>query len=171
MHHQLYDGKRVNILINDKYNNSLETKLDIGVHKYFEIEQDEYVFDFNILDGSISLLINPPEQIVCEKLKSLLKFGIRSTRYKDIFDFYYLIKNNILNKDKLIKYIDLLLIKDKNINQNSINNIVLRLKMILKNKRFISKLDNARSNWLEIPINEVITSVILFFESLETVQV
>ncbi len=171
LHHQLYDGKRVNILINDKYNNSLETKLDIGVHKYFEIEQDEYVFDFNILDGSISLLINSPEQIVCEKLNSLLKFGIRSTRYKDIFDFYYLIKNNILNKDKLIKYIDLLLIKDKNINQNSINNIVLRLKMILKNKRFISKLDNARSNWLEIPINEVITSVILFFESLETVQV
>ena len=63
-----------------------KTKLDIGVHKYFELEQDEYIFDFDIFDGSVSLLINSPEQIVCEKLKSLLKFGIRSTRYKDIFD-------------------------------------------------------------------------------------
>lgn len=79
LHHQLYDGKRVHISITDNYNNYLETKLDIGVHKYFELEQDEYIFDFDIFDGSVSLLINSPEQIVCEKLKSLLKFGIRST--------------------------------------------------------------------------------------------
>ena len=52
--------------------------------------KDEYIFDFTLLEGSVSLLINSPEQIVCEKLKSLLKFGIRSTRYKDVFDFYYL---------------------------------------------------------------------------------
>lgn len=70
LHHQLYDGKRVNISIIDNYNNYLETKLDIGVHKYFELEQDEYIFDFDIFDGSVSLLINSPEQIVCEKLKS-----------------------------------------------------------------------------------------------------
>ena len=35
LHHQLYDGKRVHISITDNYNNYLETKLDIGVHKYF----------------------------------------------------------------------------------------------------------------------------------------
>lgn len=38
LHHQLYDGKRVNILITDNYNNSLGTKLDIGVHQYFELQ-------------------------------------------------------------------------------------------------------------------------------------
>ena len=36
-----------------------------------------------------------------EKLKSLLKFGITSTRFKDIFDFYYLINNEVLNKDNV----------------------------------------------------------------------
>ena len=171
LHHQLYDGKRVNISIADNYNNSLETKLDIGVHKYFELEQDEYIFDFDILDGSVSLLINSPEQIVCEKLKSLLKFGIRSTRYKDIFDFYYLINNDILNKDRLLKYIDLLIIKDKNINQNTIKEIILRLETILNNRRFIARLDNARSNWINIPVKDVITNVILYFNSLATIQV
>lgn len=171
LHHQLYDGKRVNISITDNYNNSLETKLDIGVHKYFELEQDEYIFDFGILEESVALLINSPEQIVCEKLKSLLKFGIRSTRYKDIFDFYYLMNNNILNKDRLLKYIDLLIIKDERVNQNTINDITLRLETILSNKGFIARLDNARSNWINISVNTVIDNVISYFKSLETVQV
>ena len=29
-----------------------------AVHKYFDIEQDEYYFDFNIIEQSVSLLIN-----------------------------------------------------------------------------------------------------------------
>ncbi len=170
LHHQLYDGKRVNVLITDYYGNSLKTKLDIGVHKYFELKQDEYIFDLDIINGSVSLLINSPEQIVCEKLRSLLKFGIRSTRYKDVFDFYYLISNNFLNKDRLFKYIDLLIIKDKNINQDTINDVILRLKTIFNNKRYIEKLDNARSNWINVPVREVIDVVISFFKSLETIK-
>lgn len=171
LHHQLYNGKRVNISIVDNYGNLLETKLDIGVHKYFELEQEEYIFDFDILDRSVALLINSPEQIVCEKLKSLLRFGIRSTRYKDIFDFYYLINNNILDRDKLIKYIELLIVKDERIMQNTINDISLRLKDILSNKRFIAGLDNARSNWLNIPVENVINKVVMYFSSLQNVQV
>lgn len=34
-----------------------------------------------MLDKSVSLLINSKEQIIVEKLKSLLKFGITPTRY------------------------------------------------------------------------------------------
>lgn len=108
---------------------------------------------------------------MCEKLKSLLKFGIRSTRYKDIFDFYYLINNNILDKDRLIKYIDLLIFKDENITQNTMNDITLRLETILNNKRFIARLDNARSNWINMPVNDVIDNVIDYFKSIETVGV
>lgn len=130
LHHQLYDGKRINISIIDNYDNSLETKLDIGVHKYFELEQDEY-----------------------------------------IFDFYYLINNGILNKERLLKYIDLLIIKDEQINQNTMNDITLRLETILNNRRFIARLDNARSNWINIPVNDVIDNIISYFNLLETVQV
>lgn len=166
LHHQDYNGKRVYILIKDNYNNILETKLDIGVHKHFELEQDNYLFDFGLLGDSISLFINSPEQIVCEKLKSLLKFGIRSTRYKDIFDFYYLINNNFLNKDKLRKYINILILEDGSISQNTLNDVVKRLQEILNNKRFVSRIDNARSNWIEIPVNDVINSVVSYFNSL-----
>ena len=39
--HQDYNGKRVYIEVKDKKHNKIETKLDIGVHKNFDIEQDE----------------------------------------------------------------------------------------------------------------------------------
>lgn len=101
LHHQDYKGKRVFLKIKDNYKNEIDTKLDIGVHKLFELKQEQYMFDFSIINLGASLLINSPEQIFTEKMKSLLKFNIRSTRYKDIFDFYYLIDNKLLNKEKL----------------------------------------------------------------------
>ena len=88
-----------------------------------------------------------------------------------MFNTTYLINNCILNKDRLMKYIDLLIIKDENINQNTINEIIIRLEKILNNRRFIVGLDNARSNWINIPVNDVINNVILYFNSLKTIQV
>ena len=49
--------------------------------------------------GGVSLLINSKEQMFTEKLRSILKFGPLSTRYKDIFDIYYLSK--LVNFKKL----------------------------------------------------------------------
>ena len=37
LHHQDYKGKRINIVLRDKYNFSVSAKLDIGVHNYFDI--------------------------------------------------------------------------------------------------------------------------------------
>ena len=44
----------------------------------------------NITIKGASLLINSDEQMLAEKLRSLLKFGSFSTRYKDVYDIYYL---------------------------------------------------------------------------------
>ena len=92
LHHQDYDGKRVYITLIDASNYRIDSKLDIGVHKDFDIKQEEYCFNLNAINESVTLLINSQEQIFVEKLKSLLRFAYTSTRYKDIFDFYYLIK-------------------------------------------------------------------------------
>ena len=140
----------------DKNKYSISSKLDIGVHKYFNIEQDEYYFDFNIIEQSVSLLINSKEQIIVEKLKSLLKLGITSTRFKDIFDFYYLINNENIDKNKLIKYIDILIFKDENMRENTTEDISKRL---LNNNRFKSRINTANNNWLEMPIDDVIQSI------------
>ena len=87
---QEYNGKRVMVIIEDDTGHSLKSKIDLGVHKQVQIEQDEYCFDVCLDDVGASLLINSKEQIFAEKLRSLLKFGPLSTRYKDIFDLCYL---------------------------------------------------------------------------------
>ena len=170
LHHQDYDGKRVYITLIDKNHYSISSKLDIGVHKYFDIKQDEYYFDFNIIDESVSLLINSKEQIIVEKLKSLLKFGITSTRFKDVFDFYYLINNENLNKDKLLKYIDILIFQDENMREKSLKDVNRRLSSILNNSRFQSRINTANNNWLQIPIKDVIDSVLGYFGGLTTIK-
>ena len=171
LHHQDYDGKRVLIKISDKYGNSINTKLDIGVHKLFELEQEEYYFDLSLINKEVNLLINSKEQIFVEKLKSLLKLGFISTRYKDIFDFYYLINNSKLNKDKLLKNIDILIFNDDKMRENNIDDILNRLNNTLKSKRYINHLNDPVVNWLDIPIEDAINSLLKYIEELSEEKV
>ena len=120
LHHQDYDGKRVFIDISDNYGNVFSTKLDIGVHKDVDIDQDELCFDLGINFDSVTLLSNSKEQICVEKIKSLLKFGITSTRYKDIFDIYYLINKSDFDKQRFFSYLDKLIFKNQFIEENNI---------------------------------------------------
>ena len=171
LHHQDYDGKRVNIQLSDSFGNSINTKLDIGVHKQFDIEQDEYCFSLDIFNQSANLLINSKEQILTEKLKSLLKLGFRSTRYKDLFDFYYLINIAGIDKSKLEKCLEILIFNDSNMKENNISDIISRLNQILSSKRYLAMLNDPKVNWLNIPIEEVINNVMQYFNNLNVVSV
>lgn len=171
LHHQDYKGKRVNVKIIDQNNFSISTKLDIGVHKQFDIAQDEYCFHLDAINESATLLINSKEQIIGEKLKSLLKFGIISTRFKDIFDFYYLINNTEINKDELLNIFNILILSDDSMRENTIEDIFKDLKRILNDKRYKKNLDDIKNNWLEIPVDKVVSDVLKFFESLQTISV
>ena len=166
LHHQDYDGKRALIKISDKYGNSINTKLDIGVHKLFELEQEEYYFDLSLINKQINLLINSKEQIFVEKLKSLLKLGFVSTRYKDIFDFYYLVNISKLNKKKLLKNIEILIFNDDKMRENNIEDILNRLSKTLKSSRYINHLNDPVVNWLDIPIEDAINSLLKYIEEL-----
>jgi len=43
-------------------------KIDLGVHKHFDIEQEENCFDIAFDDDGASLLINSSEQMFSEKI-------------------------------------------------------------------------------------------------------
>ena len=73
--HQDYHGKSIKVKIEDQYGTVISSKIDIGVHKHFEIEQDEYCFDVCMDEAGASLLKNTVEQSFAEKLRSLLIFG------------------------------------------------------------------------------------------------
>lgn len=166
LHHQDYDGKRVNIKISDNFNNTINTKLDIGVHKNFDLTQDEYCFDFDAIQKEANLLINSKEQIFTEKLKSLLKLGFRSTRYKDLFDFYYLINIAKLDKSKLLNCLNILIFNDNGMKENNTKEIVSRLKSTFNNSTYRSNLNKPRVNWLDISVDEAIDNVLNYLEKL-----
>ena len=66
------------------------------MHTRAEVRQKDFVFDVVTEQRGVKLLANSKEQIFVEKLKSMLKLGAFSGRYKDVFDMYFL-------KDKLSK--------------------------------------------------------------------
>ena len=173
LHHQDYSGKRVYIKISDVNNYEIDTKLDIGVHKLFELEQDDYYFNLDAMEDGVSLLINSPEQIFTEKLKSLLKLGFRSTRYKDLFDFYYLINYDKLDRKKLLKSFQVIIFDDNTMFEETLENISSRLNSIFKSNAYKRNLTNPKNNWLDIPINDAIEKVLNYIEELskETVGV
>lgn len=173
LHHQDYSGKRVYIKISDVNNYENDTKLDIGVHKLFELEQDDYYFNLDAMEDGVSLLINSPEQIFTEKLKSLLKLGFRSTRYKDLFDFYYLINYDKLDRKKLLKSFQVIIFDDNTMFEETLENIYSRLNSIFKSNAYKRNLTNPKNNWLDIPINDAIEKVLNYIEELskETVSV
>ena len=166
LHHQDYDGKRVNIELFDKYGNKLKTKLDIGVHKLLDIKQDEYCFDLSIINKNANLLINSKEQIFVEKIKSLLKLGFRSTRYKDLFHYYYLINKTELDKEKLMNCFNILIFKDETMRENNIKDVVNRLQMTFNSNAYRNHLSNPKNNWLDITVDDAIMSVLKYIKSL-----
>ena len=55
---QDYHGKRVFIRISDDEGTSIDSKIDLGVHKHLDIDQKEYCFDVGFDDEGANLLAN-----------------------------------------------------------------------------------------------------------------
>ncbi len=156
--HQDYDGKRVYINIEDSFGNYLSTKVDIGVHKYLEIEQTEYYFDIASLNEGVLLLINSKEQMFTEKLKSLLRFGALSTRYKDIYDMYFLSQS--IDISKLLKCINVLIINDPKMRETSILEVVIRIENTFNNPIYLNGIATSKKNWVNVEDKIVFETII-----------
>lgn len=155
--HQDYNGKRIIIEISDGLT-TISSKVDIGVHNLLDARQEEYCFDVCFNDEDVSLLINSYEQMVAEKLKSLLRFGIRSTRYKDVFDIYYLLP--LTNSSRLKDILSIYIFDDSTLDVNNEEDLLERIKKIFNSDIFIKNIEKSDKNWLELDINIVTREII-----------
>ena len=162
LHQEDYQGKRVWTTVSDK-TYSIHFKLDIGVHTLLSIEQSSACFYFDN-DNGLILKVNPPEQIFAEKLYSLAKHGAKSTRFKDINDLYFFIKNNMLNKDMVKKCIDLLLLCKTQI--KSLNDICDIVSETFKNDDYIENFIDAKDKWLDVDYKDIFESILDFIYSI-----
>lgn len=155
---QDYHGKRVYIKIEDTYGNQLENKIDLGVNNILDIKQEEYCFDIAFDDVGASLLINSNEQMFVEKLRSLLRFGSLSTRYKDVYDMYYLLK--YLNKNKLNKCIKMCIYNDERMKENNKEDIIKRINNTFNDQNYLNRLSKSNKRWIDEDVQVIKNSII-----------
>lgn len=146
---QEYRGKRIWVVIKDDTGHSLKTKMDLGVHKNIQIEQDEFCFDVCHDDEGVSLLMNSKEQIFAEKLRALVKFGTFSGRVKDVFDLCYL--SEYVDKERLLRCINTYILDDSEMFENNMEDIRRRVRKVFADKNFARTVENSgKDNWLRI---------------------
>ena len=161
---QEYSGKRVYIIIKDDEGNVIESKTDLGVHAYMDIEQDTYCFDVCMDNEGASLLINSCEQIFAEKLRSLLRFGPLSTRYKDIFDFCYL-KDHV-DMSRLADCIRAYIIDEPSMREKDMNGVRKRVTLTFSNRQFRRNVEHSGDrNWFQIDVGVAFKMIQEFLET------
>lgn len=161
---QDYHGKRIHVEITDTTGIKLMSKIDLGVHKRLEITQEEYCFDIGFNKEEASLLINSKEQILTEKLRSILRFGSYSRRYKDIYDIYYLLGS--IDNEKLEHCLDLYIYQDNKMRENNKEDIYKRVYETLTDTSYLKKLNTSKRNWLDVSNNEVVSGIIQALQEL-----
>lgn len=130
-----------------------------------DVEQEEYCFDICFQEDGASLLMNSREQIITEKTKSLLRFMTRNTRYKDVFDIYYL-KDNV-NLEKIQYCISKYIYGDSTLSVNNIDDVISRLEMVFSDKSYIKEINRSRKNWIGVDVEKVLNGDLEFFKGLK----
>ena len=159
-----YKGKRINLILTDDNRHSIKTKVDIGVHGKKSIEQVDFRFKVTSGDGGVVLLVNPKEQIFVEKLKSLLRLGAVSTRYKDVYDMFYL--SSRIDSGLLGEYIRMYIFEDGEMLENDMRDIEGRLERIFASKAFLKRMANPNYAWLDVAPEKVAADIVSFISSL-----
>ena len=169
--HQDYKGKRIPITISDNFGNELNTKVDVGVHTEFDITQDEIYFNSCLENEKIKLLVNSKEQIFVEKIIPIIKFGLLSTRYKDFYDLYWLIKNGNMNKDEIIKIMNNKIF-ESNVNDiDSLEKLIEHVNTILSDRNYLKTINNRKNNWLDISSEELKNTIVDYLSAIVTINV
>ena len=146
---QEYRGKRIWVVIQDDSGHSFKTKMDLGVHKNMQIEQEEYCFDVCHDDEGVSLLMNSKEQIFAEKLRALVKFGTFSGRVKDVFDLCYL--SDYVDHERLLLCIRTYILDDPGMFENDMDDVRRRVGKVFADRGFAKSVENSgKDNWLRI---------------------
>ncbi len=163
--HQDYHGKSIDVVIRDEYGTTVRSKIDIGVHKHLEIDQEEYCFDVCMDDEGASLFKNTMEQSFVEKLRSLLKFGPNSRRYRDIYDMFYI--KDIVEPEKMKDILEILVYNDDGMFENSIDAVMRRVSKAFRDEQYLRRVSTSRQRWLDDDIHNIADGIIAYLEQLK----
>jgi len=161
---QDYKGKRMYLVIRDEQGQAVRTKVDVGVHTYESVRQSDYDFRVVTSSDAVRLLVNPREQMFVEKLKSLLRIGPVSTRFKDVYDMHYLLSG--LRTNVLLRLMDMYVFQDERMVESDMDGVRARLQGIFTNKSFLRRLARPNVAWSDVPADRVVSDLLSFLSRL-----
>lgn len=160
-----YSGKRVYVIIKDSQQGTLKLKLDIGVHTYMAIEQENMIYSFETDDTCVSLKVNSPNQIVAEKLISLARLGAISQRFKDLYDVYYLLDTKKVNETGVRNILSLFFENSKR-KPNNFLDFQNSIEDTLNNTMFAAEVTKIENRWFDVEYELLKSSIIDFVNKL-----
>ena len=92
-----------------------------------------------------------------------------STRYRDIFDLYWLITEGNLDKDKILNYMKILIF-DNDIDIHEIKELYNIVNLVLSEPMFISNLSN-NYNWINANIDTILNTIKDYLQTLEEIKI
>lgn len=156
-----YRGKRVYLDISDgSIRKPVRTKVDIGVHIYKDLRQVERRFGALSDEKRATLFSNSCEQMFAEKLLSLIRHGVMSTRTKDVFDLHYL--SGIVNRRRLKPFVNALILQNGKCPLRDPVRIMDSIGKTFGSKRFLRDMASPKSNWLGLPPAKVTSDVLAY---------
>ena len=160
-----YRGKRVYLDISDgSTKKPVRTKIDIGVHTHDDLRQVERRFSALADERKATLYSNSCEQIFAEKLLSLIRHGLMSTRTKDVFDLHYL--SEVVSRRRLKRFVDAMILRNKKCPLREPARIIDSIAKTFSSRRFLRDMASPRSNWLGLPPKEVADSLLAYLRKI-----
>lgn len=102
--------------------------------------------------------------MITEKLKSMIRFGTRSTRYKDVFDICYL--SDLVDRKKLQQCIEKYILSDATLDVVAVDEIKKRAERIFTNSTYKKQVERSRKNWLDLSVEEVLKKDLEFIQGI-----
>lgn len=131
------------------------------------MEQDELWFDVAQSSEGVRLLANSKEQMFAEKLKSLLRHGIRSTRFRDLYDMYYIGHRADLNRARLADYIATTIVDDPGMWDADMDGVVARVERTFTNRQYLARMKSSHRDWIGKSADEVARWLPRFLRSID----
>ena len=94
-----------------------------------------------------------------------MRIGAASTRFKDVFDVYYLLCREGVGENALDQAMHLLVYDADDMRENNSRDAYARLSRVLNDRRFRNNLANARNNWLGANLDMVVSGILRYFEA------
>ena len=132
----------------------MQAKMDIGVHAAADIEQSAVVFDLFNNAESVSLLANTLEQSFAEKAGSPVKHGIRWTRYKDVFDMYYLGHRDDFDVSALRRCLTALVADNSAVPANTLEEIAELIAATLSSQTMRERIVGSKQAWVDVSTDD-----------------